>query len=499
MNKCFQTIKIALKNMEYEKEYYPYGEWWNDYSLRELIEDYLLTTEILYHNPEDKSVFYFSHEDLFCYFCARWWLMHAEHFEDFNRDVVYVRNNYTIRKFIGELAREHCFQQKKSYLSETSPIEKHLQKTKGIFGDDNIARFNRECIEIMKISRYDLPISGGDRITADFSKLDLRFADFFDVNLENSSFQESLISLSCFLNYPMDSRIVFMYANDEFVIVGDIHAHIVCYSLANDSVLYNCKLSEQADPFVSVMPQIVNYFFDEKNMHLYVRCYSTVYCIDVINGKTIDSYHLNSMSDGFYFDKQLGIRYILTNSIIVGYDTSLKKFIQRDFQGFNSRCGAVVNGHIITYDGLKDHFYVFNVYNINTSNSIIQKCVLRIPEKYTEKIDFAYFQVYISDSNKNILLSFAPIEKGELMYGNICFVFDIDSGNQIDSFETYGLFNSFANNIFCYCCKINPTKYSMICLDLDTMVKRRNIEIADIVNELAAHAIYPIETIPNIV
>lgn len=472
INKCFQAIKITLKTMEYEKEYYPYGEWWDNYSLRELIEDYLLTTEIIYHNPENKGVFYFSHEDLFSFFCARWWLLHAEHFEDFNQDVVFISNNYTIRKFIGELTREYCFQHKKSCLSEASPIEKYMRKTKGVIGDDNVAQFNRECIEIMKIAR--------ERITADYSNLDLRFADFSTKNVENGKFNNSLITRDTFSSKTFDSSIVFLYSKNDIVIVGDKHAHIVCYSLKDNSIHYSLRLSSEIDRETSVSFQSEIYFIDEIHNCLYISCALQVYKINCFTGEIIDSIPMNTTSNtGFYYDSNDNLYFFANAEQVEAYNEKKELVFQKHFLGFNPVTDSISNNYLIKYNGRVFSSHVFNLYKINIyGQSLIKQCSFQISDIH---LDFGNASKWIFNFSKNntyMIFSYIPIDcltKNEV-YGRKCVVVDLKSGKIIDRFETYSHICSFNDNCFMFIKKIetNSLKFKFFVYDFNSMEIRDN-------------------------
>lgn len=186
------VFKNTIINERYNEILYDKCAFW------EILIDHL---KIL--NPELGK--YKIHQIYVDFFCAKYYQ------QAFVQNINIFENNISneVRCSIGELLGEYKFKNKSNLDSPMSPIEEYLQKNKNELSSGCISNL----IEIMKVSR-------DNKITADYSDLNLKETSFIDTEVQNSSFENTLLSINSFVICPFNEYIdcAVVSNNNKFVL-----------------------------------------------------------------------------------------------------------------------------------------------------------------------------------------------------------------------------------------------------------------------------------------
>lgn len=148
--------------------------------LDDLLNDCIDGFSFIVCKGENKNVEYsFSHPVWRDYFSAVY-LATSMDYDVINEFEYQISNN--IQQYVGEIVREYEFENKTDILSSMSPIEAFMQRNCNTLSPLAV----RLCIEIMKKSR-------NGKLTAKYNHLDLRYINFYDYDLQGSSFDNSKI------------------------------------------------------------------------------------------------------------------------------------------------------------------------------------------------------------------------------------------------------------------------------------------------------------------
>lgn len=173
--------------------------------LRNCIEDF----SFIVNKGDKNSIEYsFSHQVWRDYFSAVYLATSMDY--DVAGEFEYQISD-NIQQYAGEIIKEYEFENKTDILSPMSPIEAFMQRNCNTLSPLAV----RLCIEIMKKSR-------NGKLTAKYNHLDLRYINFYDYNLQGSSFADSKVYEHNFIPQGHTSRIdsVSYSPNGERIVSG---------------------------------------------------------------------------------------------------------------------------------------------------------------------------------------------------------------------------------------------------------------------------------------
>lgn len=221
MNDCLKRNKTKL-----------YENW----EIIDLLENYIVPANLMYSidKPENKE-YLFVHENYQDYFAALWWINSAKA-KNFSEELLLFPLSIQMKKYIGDIIGENRFEKKQDCMSEPSPIECILRKNHGIFNRKAVQKFNRNCVEIMKISRH---LS----VIADYSELDLSLCRLNNVNCQNSNFQNCMVEKNTLIaendNYASHSFLECVWTDGDILVKIYSLGRITATNILDGSQIYS--------------------------------------------------------------------------------------------------------------------------------------------------------------------------------------------------------------------------------------------------------------------
>lgn len=210
----------------------------------------------------DSDFFAFDHQNTLSFFVAKYVFDLIRRNQQKGDDVLIDVSDTLTLKSIGEFFGEHHYANKESLDKENSPIEKKLDKYRGIFDDLTTARIISKYVDIMKLCR-------GKSICAQLDNLDLSHMDLNHFDWSGSSFSNSIFSANSFNGILMKSPINLVYYNEDKnrLIASDLNRDIILMDSSCNIIHKFYHFSESAN-FIGIGDDFVVYgYYDGKSIY----------------------------------------------------------------------------------------------------------------------------------------------------------------------------------------------------------------------------------------
>lgn len=227
------SISITKMNDCLKKNKTPFSENWE---ILDLLENYIVPANLMYSTAKSENNEYiFVHENYQDFFSAFWWTNRAKA-KNFSEELLLLPLSIQMKKYIGDIVGENHFEKKQNCSSEPSPIECILRKNCRIFNNVAVQKFNRNCVEIMKISRH---LS----VTADYSELDLSLCRLNNVDCQNSNFQNCMVEKNTLIaendNYVSYSFLECVWTDGDILVKIYSLGRITATNILDGSQIYS--------------------------------------------------------------------------------------------------------------------------------------------------------------------------------------------------------------------------------------------------------------------
>lgn len=348
------SISLAEMNDCLEKNKTPFSENWE---ILDLLENYIVPANLMYSVAKSENNEYiFVHENYQDFFSAFWWTNRTKA-KNFSEELLLLPLSIQMKKYIGDIVGENHFEKKQNRSSEPSPIECILRKNCRIFNNVAVQKFNRNCVEIMKISRH---LS----VTADYSELDLSLSRLNNADCQNSSFRNCLAEKNTFMaednndnNSFLDLRSI--WTNGDILVKVYINGNIIATNILDGSQIYSVSDNTSRGVCIHIDDEriIFDYLGD-------IRVYQTA------TGELIDARKAVPLckEDGFLIrimaEINKGIKYMTEKGKI--YVTDYSFFVQDGnfYDEKNNMFCVAKQNHFVFYDDTFNRIGELNLKNI---------------------------------------------------------------------------------------------------------------------------------------